>query len=453
VAARSALSEPAIAGAVLNSRDVTERRRAEDALREEAAVAAALARFGRELIPELNRPALLERLCRLTVEELGCDISRTYLLDDARGEYVPMTSCGDSPEQWEAVRVLRIAAAQVDVYVDGFRECDVTEIDVRSLTGSDVPLSTAQGAPRVLAMALRRGGALVGLHAARYLDRAEPCTPLQQRIARGVAQLASLGLENARLVEELDRANRVKGDFVASMSHELRTPLNVIIGYSDLLVDQVFGELGAEPRETVRRIGEQGRELLELVNTTLDMSRLESGRIALAVEEVELVDLLAEIELEAQLVRRNAALAVTWRVAPDVPPLWTDPMKLKVVIKNLLLNALKFTDEGGVVVRATGCDGGVEIAVSDSGIGIAPEIIGRIFEPFRQGDHGGERRGGVGLGLHIVRRLLDMLGGSIDVESELHRGSTFRVWVPVRAEDGRFDGTPDGPRPSRAVDS
>jgi signal transduction histidine kinase len=116
-----------------------------------------------------------------------------------------------------------------------------------------------------------------------------------------------------------------------------------------------------------------------------------------------------------------------------VPRLWSDPVKLKVVIKNLLLNAIKFTDEGGIVVRAAARDGGVEIAVSDSGIGIAPEMVARIFEPFRQGDHGAQRRGGVGLGLHIVRRLLDMLGGSIDVESEPQRGSTFRIWVPAHA--------------------
>jgi signal transduction histidine kinase len=155
--------------------------------------------------------------------------------------------------------------------------------------------------------------------------------------------------------------------------------------------------------------------------------------VALALQEVDLVELLAEIELEAQLVRRNPALAVTWQVAPQVPPLWTDPVKLKIVVKNLLLNALKFTDEGGVVVQAGARDGGVEIAVSDSGIGIAPDMIPGIFEAFRQGDHGTVKRGGVGLGLHIVRRLLDMLGGAIEVESQPQRGSTFRVWVPVRA--------------------
>ena len=136
------------------------------------------------------------------------------------------------------------------------------------------------------------------------------------------------------------------------MSHELRTPLNVIIGYSDLLIDQTFGELAPDQRETVRRIAAQGRELLELVNTTLDMSRLEAGRVPLAVQEVDLVDLLGDIEREAQLVQRTAAVEMRWEVAGAVPRFFTDPVKLKVVIKNLVLNAIKFTDEGSVAVRA-----------------------------------------------------------------------------------------------------
>jgi PAS domain S-box-containing protein len=443
--ARSAFDDPVIAGTVVYSRDVTARRHAEDervaravglyaAQTEEAAVASALARIGRALIGELERPVLLDRLCRLTVQELGCDMSHTYLRDGDTGDYVPVAGFGNTQEEWEAIRVVRVPSAQVELHGGGtLLDTDVVQLDMREPGAGMHPITGESDAPRLLTMAVRRAGALVGVHAASYRNRPEPCTRAQERIATGIAQLASLALDNARLVEELERANRVKGDFVAGMSHELRTPLNVIIGYSDLLVDQIFGELEPEQRDTVCRIREQGRELLELVNTTLDMSRLESGGATLALQEVDLINLLAEIELESQLVRRNPALAVTWQVAPRLPRLWSDPMKLKIVVKNLLLNALKFTDEGGVVVRAAMRDGGVEIAVSDSGIGIAADMIPRIFEAFRQGDHGAQRRGGAGLGLHIVRRLLDMLGGSIEVESELQRGSTFRVWVPTRA--------------------
>jgi PAS domain S-box-containing protein len=401
------------------------------AQRDEAAVAAALARLGRELISELDRPALLDRLCRVTMAELGCDVSRTYLRDLERDEYRAVASAGDTPEQWEALRVLTIPGAALLPFIGALATRDVVQLDIAAIARSDNPISRGEGRTRVLAMALRRGGELIGVHAARYLDHPQPCTASQERIAGGIAQLASLALENARLVAELDRADRVKSDFVASMSHELRTPLNVIIGYSDLLADQVFGELQAEQADTVRRIGEQGRELLELVNTTLDMSRLESGRIPLAEQEVDLVALLSEIELEVHMVRRHAGLRLVWKVAADLPRLTTDPIKLKVVIKNLLLNAIKFTDEGAVTLAAAADDGGIAISIADTGIGIDPELLPLIFEPFRQVENG-ERRGGVGLGLHIVRRLLDMLGGAVEVSSEPGRGSTFRVWVPVQ---------------------
>jgi PAS domain S-box-containing protein len=428
--ARAAPDDPVIAGAVVCSRDVTALRAAQ---REEVEVAAALARLGRELIAQIDRGALLDRLCRLTTEVLGCDVSRTLLLDKEGATYAAVAGFGDAPERWEAIRALRIPRASIDTHLHAFAAGDVVELDADRLpVPADASLAVAgERARRALVMALRRGSELVGVHSARFRDRAEPCTRAQVRIARGLAQLASLALENARLVEELDRAHGVKSDFVASMSHELRTPLNVIIGYADLLADHMFGDLGPEQAETVRRISEQGRELLEMVNTTLDLSRLDSGRVPLALEEVDLVGLLAEIELEAQLVPKNPALAVSWQVAADLAPLWTDPLKLKVIVKNLLLNALKFTDEGSVIVSAATRDDGVEIAVDDTGIGIAPELVTVIFDAFRQADHpGGRSRGGVGLGLHIVRRLLEMLGGTIAVESEVGRGSTFRVWVP-----------------------
>ncbi len=270
----------------------------------------------------------------------------------------------------------------------------------------------------------------VGIAVAVAVPAAARLAARHRSAAAAAARADALAEERGRRMDELQRVNQTQADFIASLSHELRTPLNVIIGYSDLLGDQMFGELSSEQQETVRRIGEQGRELLELVSTTLDMSRFESARTPLTVRDVDVVDLLAEIELETQLVRRNSTLELAWHVAPDVPRLRTDPIKLKMVIKNLVLNALKFTDEGGVVVHATASARGIEFTVADSGIGIAPDMLRRIFEPFRQGDHGGERRGGVGLGLHIVGRLLDMLGGRIEVESEVRRGSTFRVWIP-----------------------
>jgi signal transduction histidine kinase len=161
------------------------------------------------------------------------------------------------------------------------------------------------------------------------------------------------------------------------------------------------------------------------------MSRLESGRLPFDLRDFHLADLLCEIDAETRDLQRKPAVCFAWEPVPVLPPLYSDPSKIKVVLKNLVGNAVKFTDAGTITVRAGRAGDGVEICVSDTGRGIAADLLPVIFEPFRQAtpDH----RGGVGLGLYIVRRLLGELGGSVAVDSAPGRGSTFRVWVPLRS--------------------
>jgi signal transduction histidine kinase len=281
-------------------------------------------------------------------------------------------------------------------------------------------------------MALRRGDDLIGIHCACYRGRQERFAPQQERIAQGIAQLASMALANARLVEELGRANRLRSEFVSTMSHELRTPLNVICGYNELLLDGAFGKVTPEQAEPLRRVGKSAQELLDLINATLDMSRLESGRLPVHLQDVWVADLMREIEGEIQCIPAKPGLRFAWHVPAQLPYLTTDRLKLKMILKNLIANAVKFTEKGSVLVAVERDDGHLEFSVADTGIGIAPEVQPVIFEAFRQADSSLTRRyGGVGLGLYIVRRLLDMLGGSVSVESEVGRGSTFRVRLPV----------------------
>jgi PAS domain S-box-containing protein len=250
-------------------------------------------------------------------------------------------------------------------------------------------------------------------------------------IAHDISAQKQAKAETKRLISELEQANHVKADFLATMSHELRTPLNIVIGYNDLLLEGQFGSLAPEQAATVRRTQRSAEELLSLIATMLDISRVDSWGVSVQVCDTDLRALLREIAAEASGVG-TPSVPVTWEVPPEVPRLYTDPAKLKVVIKNLYANAAKFTERGHVTVRAGTSDGGVEIVVTDTGIGIAPDILPVIFEPFRQGDGSSTRRyGGSGLGLYIVRRYLDVLGGTIRVDSELGRGSTFRVWLPV----------------------
>ena len=281
-----------------------------------------------------------------------------------------------------------------------------------------------------------RGKEIIGIQTAGSRRRKE-FSPHQQRIARGISQLASLALANAKLLEELEQANRLKEDVVGTMSHELRTPLNIIIGYNDLLCEGAFGPLTAEQSDILRRVDKSARDLLDLIIATLDLSRLQSQQLPLNLQEVRVAELLAELETEAgHFHHHKPAVSLEWQVAPALPPLHTDPVELKMVLKNLITNALKFTEEGSVTVTASPQGEGVKFCVADTGIGIAREHLSLIFDPFRQVNSSPRHRqggqGGVGLGLYIVQQLLKVLGGTVTVESELGKGSTFRVWVPKK---------------------
>jgi len=425
------------------AQDVSEHRRAETELfrvhQEEAEVANALARVGREIISSLDTPVLLDRLSQLTAEVLRCDSSHTFLWENETQTFVPMSGFGDTAEQSESVRVMRFPGTVVTKLLDRFREQELIQVSSDDATIPVLPALQAQyGVSHTLYVALRRGTEIAGILTAGYRGREAPFSPKHERIARGIAQSASLALENARLVEALARANNLKADFVASMSHELRTPLHVILGYNDLLLDHTFGSLTPEQRETIARVRARARELLDLVNTTLDLSRLETGRIPLSIETMSVQRLMADLDNETQIVREKPGVEFRWSVAPDLPPLTTDPLKLKVVLKNLIVNAVKFTDAGRIEVAAERSGDAIELSVRDTGIGIAPKDLPLIFDPFhqvqRQPAHGSA---GVGLGLHIVRRLLDALQGSITVDSVLHQGSCFRVRLPLEPPAAR----------------
>jgi signal transduction histidine kinase len=216
------------------------------------------------------------------------------------------------------------------------------------------------------------------------------------------------------------------------MSHELRTPLNTIIGYTDLLRDGEFGYMTHEQRDRIDVVRHASRELLDLIEAVLNLNRLETSRVPLQMHVTDLAALVSQVGEEFGAFTRRPEVRFEWSSDASLPHLRTDPLKLKVVLKNLVGNALKFTDRGFVRLRARKRDSGVEFEVADSGIGIAAEHHRLIFESFRQVQPANTRRhGGVGLGLYIVRRLVDALGGRIHVESELAKGSTFRVWLPA----------------------
>lgn len=410
------------------------RKQADDTLREEARVAGALARVGRELIESLNTPTILNRLCQLMAEVLECDWSVTFLLQADEDTYVPVASHGNTPEERVAVQDLKVPGPLIDEVLARLSRGTVVHIN-RAAPQTLRPLVLAQpaNATQFLCVALRRGEEIVGIQTAGYRKQPEAFSPQQERIAQGIGQLASLALSNARLLEEVERANRLKSDFLATMSHELRTPLSVIMGYTEMVLENAQAHLTPEQIRMLQRADDNARDLLGLITALLDVSRLEAARLLVETEQVDLPALLNNITTEArELLRSKPMLTFVCDLPSDLPPLHTDRAKLKIVLKNLVGNAVKFTDTGSVQLHVTEQSGGIAFHVSDTGIGIVSAALPVMFEMFRQGDSSSTRRHeGVGLGLYIVKRMLELLGGKIEVESSLGHGSTFHVWLPL----------------------
>lgn len=422
----------AIARQIAGALDVAEFQHAQH---EEAQVASALTRVAHELISSVDLPILLDRLCRIAAEVLEADVTYTLMLREEEDAFVPVAGCGESPERWESIRAVKIPAPVLAARVASTAAEGRDSNGARAVSGLLPPeLRAAYDLPESLAVPLLRGEQMIGIQVAGRRHRRAPFATRHHRLAHGIAQLASLALENGRLVGQLEQASRLKSDFLATMSHELRTPLNVILGYNELLLDEVFGGLTPEQAASLDRVGTSARELLELISATLDISRLETGRAALNLQDIDPAALLREIETETRTLFEKPGVQSIWRIAADLPPLYTDAVKLKVLLKNLIANAAKFTDHGHVTVSAASRDGWMEFTVSDTGMGMTPETQAVIFEPFRQGDSSSTRRhGGVGLGLYIVTRLLELLCGRIEVESEVGVGSTFRVCFQIDA--------------------
>jgi signal transduction histidine kinase len=213
------------------------------------------------------------------------------------------------------------------------------------------------------------------------------------------------------------------------------TPSRVLLAIediTDLMMEGEFGAVTEEERGILGRVRKSAAVLLELITAMLDLSRLEAGRLPVHVQEVRIPTLLEELKMETREICEQARLDVMWQAEDVRLSLHTDREKLKIIIKNLLGNAVKFTPQGRITVQAQPREGGVEFCVTDTGIGIPRDALATIFEPFRQVEGNGQgSQYGTGLGLHIVERLVELLGGTVTVESVIGKGSTFRVWTPM----------------------
>jgi len=294
----------------------------------------------------------------------------------------------------------------------------------------------------LLSVPLLREGEIIG---SLSLNRHTPgeFPPEAVEVLKTFATQSALAIQNARLFREiadksaqLEAASRHKSEFLANMSHELRTPLNAIIGFSEVLVDRMFGELNEKQDEYLKDIYASGQHLLSLINDILDLSKIEAGRMELEVTDF---DLPSAIDNALTLVRERATrrgITLGRTIDEHLGMLRGDERKVKQVLLNLLSNALKFTPEGGRIdVSARLQDGAAEIAVADTGVGIAPEDQEAVFEEFRQVGTADKKVEGTGLGLALSRKFIELHGGRIWVKSQVGHGSTFTFTLPVRREE------------------
>ncbi|HUG24032.1 hybrid sensor histidine kinase/response regulator [Piscinibacter sp.] len=283
--------------------------------------------------------------------------------------------------------------------------------------------------------------------------REQQISELNAHLARRAAELEVINVEIARKNLELQRASGMKSVFVANMSHELRTPLNAIMGFSEMLKDGLMGELSERQRKSAGAIFDSGMHLLSLINDILDLSRIEAGKMELELEKTDVAELLDNSV--TMLKNRASAHQIRLNVESKVPDeICVDRRKARQIIYNLLSNAVKFTPDGGCVALharrveqphwegmqrvgetplAQTPHGYLEIGVIDSGIGIAAEDLGRLFRPFAQLESGLSRKyEGSGLGLALVKQLVELHGGVLALRSRVGHGTTFKLWLPFR---------------------
>jgi signal transduction histidine kinase/CheY-like chemotaxis protein len=322
----------------------------------------------------------------------------------------------------QARKTLHLSDLHTDSQEAGFDAVVVDDDPTRSYVG--VPLLFRDQVSGVLSVQSRRAHA--------YSDE-------DVELLETVATQASIAIENARAyerltetAEELRESDRFKTQFLANMSHELRTPLNSIIGFSRVMLKGIDGPLTEHQEADLNSIYNSGQHLLALINSILDMSKIEAGKIELTFEEVSLHDILDAVIGTTRALVKDRPIELRTEVPRDLPTVWADTQRVRQVLLNLMSNAAKFTEEGSISLTAEAGEEYVTLSVADTGIGIDPAAQSRLFIPFQQVDGSTTRRaGGTGLGLAISRSFVEMHGGDIQVESEPGKGSTFSFTLPI----------------------
>jgi signal transduction histidine kinase len=402
----------------------------------------ALGEVGRAVVSTLDLETVLTTIVSRAVELSGLDGGIVSEYEEATDEFVQRAASQTQPGLASTLRGMRYQRGEGAIGRTAItrQPVQVPDIIVPGAYDSRVrPSLIESGVRAVLAVPMIHQERLIGCLGVTR-NRPGDFPPETIDLLRTFATQSALAIQNARLFQEieiksrqLEVASQHKSEFLANMSHELRTPLNAIIGFSEVLTDRMFGDLNEKQEEYLKDIYASGTHLLSLINDILDLSKIEAGRMELELTDF---DLPTALDNALTLVRERAgrrSIALHTSIDNRLGEIQGDERKIRQVVLNLLSNAIKFTPEGGrIEVAAAPRDGSVEVAVSDTGVGIAPEDQEKVFEEFRQVGTSDKKAEGTGLGLTLCRKFIELHGGRIWVKSQVGEGSTFTFTIPVR---------------------
>ena len=388
----------------------------------------------------LDLDAVLSGIVRQSVILSNADGGTIFEFNDKEQVFVPKINYGLSAEFAERLQSSRIHKG--DNTAIGQAALTLSPVQISDLNNTPhypLPFVLKEGFRALLALPLIREKRLIGGLVIQRKEAGEFSARVVKLLQNFAAQ-SVLAIHNARLFREIEEksyqleiADRHKSEFLANMSHELRTPLNAILGYTELLLDKVYGDLSENIEEILQRIGQNGSHLLNLINDILDLSKIEAGQFSLTLDDYSVSDVVHTVYTSVEALAAEKNLVLTADLPENLPIGRGDEHRIAQILMNLLGNAIKFTEKGEININVREFDGSFLISVSDTGQGLSAGDQNIIFKEFQQIDGSSTReKDGTGLGLSIAKKLVEMHGGRIWVESELGQGAAFRFTIPVR---------------------
>jgi signal transduction histidine kinase len=382
-----------------------------------------------------------------TITQRAVQLSRTdagaiYVFDEARQEFKLRATYGMSDEMIIALTDRHIGTGDAHIGPAATQRKPIQVADVTLEPAAPVnEINLREGYRALLIVPLLRPDHIVG---ALVVRRKAPGEFPQSTIdlLETFADQSVVAIQNANLFHEIEEkgkqlaiASQHKSQFLANMSHELRTPLNAILGYTELILDSIYGEVPEKAQAVLKRVESNGRHLLGLINDVLDLSKIEAGQLTLSLTDYSMKDVLYNVFSAVEPLANDKKLGFKVEAQPDMPKGHGDERRLTQVVLNLVGNAIKFSDTGAVIIKASATNGTFTVAVQDNGPGISKADQAKIFEEFQQADNSAtKKKGGTGLGLSISRRIVEMHGGRLWVESEIGHGSVFQFSLPIEVQ-------------------